>query len=97
MEYVYIKVKIYAMKYYSAITNGILSFAMMLMNLEDTVLHEINHIEKLLYFITYMWNLINKINKCMKQNRNKLIVIENQLVIATGERRGGKDKIGVWD
>lgn len=33
----------------------------------------------------------------MKQNRNKLIVIENQLVIATGERRGGKDKIGVWD
>ena len=54
MEYVYINVKIYTMKYYSAMTNGILSFAMMMMNLEDTVLHEINHIEKLLYFITYV-------------------------------------------
>ena len=54
MDYVYINIKIYTMKYYSAITNGILSFAMMQMDLEDTMLSEINHIEELLYFITYM-------------------------------------------
>ena len=31
------------------------------------------------------------------QHRNRLIDIENKLVVTKGKRLGGKDKLGVWD
>ena len=33
------------------------------------------------YYITYMWNLKNYINKCIYQNRNRLTDIENKLMV----------------
>ena len=37
-----------------------------------------------------MWNLKNKTNECIQQNRNRLTHLENKLVITRGEReRGG--------
>ena len=30
-------------------------------------------------------------------NRNKLTDIENKLMVTKGERRRGRDKLGVWD
>ena len=31
------------------------------------------------------------------QNRNRLINIENKLVVTKGEREKEKDKLGIWD
>ena len=38
------------------------------------------------YYFTYMWNLVNKINK---QDRNRLIDTENRLKVVRGERVWG--------
>ena len=43
------------------------------------------------YGITYMWNLT------YLQNRNRLPDIENRFMVTKGERRLGRDKLGVWD
>lgn len=49
-------------------------------------------------YITYTWNLNNKIDECIQQKkRNRIADIENKLVVTTGEWEGGRDKIGVWD
>ena len=47
----------------------------------------------ILYDFTHMWNLRNKTNKQRKQERNqknRLLAIENKLMIARGEVGGGK-------
>ena len=53
------------------------------MDLESIMLSEISQSERQLpYDFTYMWNLMNKINK---QNRNRLTDIENRLIAVKGE------------
>ena len=47
--------------------------------------------------ITYTWNLNNKTDECIQQNKNRIADIENKLVVTTGEWEGGKGKIRVWD
>ncbi|KAF6074932.1 hypothetical protein HJG60_009342 [Phyllostomus discolor] len=68
--------------------NKILPFATAWMNLESITLSEISQPEKdkMPYDFTYRWNLMSKINK---QNRNRLIRIENRLMDARGEEFGG--------
>ena len=44
-----------------------------------------------------MWNLKNKPNDWMEQNRNRLTDGENKLVVIRGEREGRWSKIGVGD
>ena len=43
-----------------------------------------------------MWNLKNK-NEQIQQNRNRLTDTENKLVATSGERDGGRGKIGEGD
>ena len=45
--------------------------------------------------ITYMWNLRHK--GTYLRNRNRLMDIENRLVVAKGEGEWGRDGLGVWD
>ena len=47
--------------------------------------------------IAYMWNLKNKTNECMLQNRNRLTDIESKLVITSRKREGARENLGVWD
>ena len=52
------------MEYYSAIKkNEIMTFAATWMELEIIILSEVTYIEKILYDITYMWNLKNGTNE----------------------------------
>ena len=44
-----------------------------------------------------MWNLRNKINECIYQNRNRFTDTENKQVDANGERKARTGKTGVWD
>ena len=46
------------------------------------------------YDITNMWNLKHSIIAYL-QNRKRLTDIENKLVVAKGERRWWRDKLGV--
>ena len=48
------------------------------------------------YDITYMWNLKKWYKWTYLQNRNRLTVEENILMVTKGER-GCRDKLGVWD
>ena len=76
------------MEYYSSIKmNEILTFATMWMS---TKLSEIRSDtgRKILYVITYIWNLKNKTNKCLYRNRNRLTDIEHKFTVTKGERGG---------
>ena len=59
------------------------------MDLEGIMLSEINHAEEDKYVITYN----------MESKKIKLVNIKNktnsQIVVLSGERKGGRDKIGV--
>ena len=44
-----------------------------------------------------MWNLKNKTNERMQQNRNGVIDMENKQVFARGERGEGRKEIGKGD
>ena len=59
--------------------NGILSFAMMWMDLENINLVKQLRERQILCVITYVWNLKNKTNNVYRK-------MENQLVITNGER-----------
>lgn len=48
------------------------------------------HSEKQMLYITYTWNLNNKIDECIQQKRNRIADIENKLVVTTGEWEGGR-------
>ena len=82
------------MEYYSDIKkNEILPFAATWMDLEGIMLSEISQTEKdkILYDITYTWNLKNKTHS---QKRSRLTDIENKLVVTSGKRKVGKGDIG---
>ena len=66
------------------------------MDLKGIMLSEISQ-SKILYVITYLWNLENKRNKQIQQNRNRFMDIDNKLVVTSREREGGRGKIGVGD
>ena len=44
-----------------------------------------------------MWNLRNKTDECIYQNRNRLTDTKNKRVDTNGERETGTGKTGVWD
>ena len=90
---------IYAMEYYSAIKR-----------MKFCHLQQCGWTYRILFLVKYVrqrktntvcyhltWNLRNKTNECIQQNRNRLTVIQNKLVDAGGEKEGGMGKIGVWD
>ena len=55
---------IYTMEYYSAIKlNEILPFEATWIDLEIIILSEVSQTEKVIYVITYMWNLKNETNE----------------------------------
>ena len=65
-------------------------FATTYMNLEAIILIEVNQTERQMpYDITYMWNLKKWQKETYLQNINRLMDIENKLMGAKGERRGG--------
>ena len=68
----------HTLEYYSATKKETLLFVTTWMNLEGIMLSEIREKDKLLHDLTYMENL-----KTNKQN-NKLIDLENRLVVARG-------------
>ena len=44
-----------------------------------------------------MWDLKDKTNKCIKQSRNRLTEVENNLVVTSREREREEGHIGVRD
>ena len=43
-----------------------------------------------------MWNIKNKTNEYSNTETDSQI-IENKLVVTSGENEGGRGKIGIWD
>ena len=78
------------MEYYSAIkTNKIMPFAATWMELETLILSEVSQKEKDKYnLISHIWNLIYGTNEHIFGKKNKLMVMENRLVVAKREREG---------
>ena len=84
------------MEYYSAIKNNeILPFAIMWMELQCIMLSDKSVRERQIsYDFTHMWNLRNKTNEQRekkerhRETRNRLLIIENRLVVAGGEVGG---------
>ena len=74
--------------------NEILPFAATQQDLEIILLSEVRE-RKISCDITYKWDLKKKVQMNFLQNRNRLIDIENKLVVTKGERWG--DKLRVWD
>ena len=70
------------------------------MDLKGIVLSEVSQIEALgdrerqIYIITYMCNLKNKRMNITRQNKTH---VYGELVVTSGEREGGRGKIGVRD
>ena len=85
------------MEYYSAIKkNEILPFATTQMDLESIMPSEVSQTEgedKYSYVITYMWNLKNKANECITKQK-QTHGYENKVVFTSGEREGGRGKMG---
>ena len=83
------------MEYYTAIEkNEILPYAATWMDLEGIMPREISQTEKkkILYEITYMWNLKNTKTSEYNKKRSRLTYIENKLVVPSacvGEYRDG--------
>ena len=68
------------------------------MDLQGLMLSELNQREKDKYcVIIYMWNIKNKTIACIRQNRNRLIDTENNLMVSSGKREGGRGEIVPWD
>ena len=67
-------------------------------DLENNMLSEVkSDKEKQILYITYMWNLKQLYKWKYMQNRKGLSVIENKLIVTSGERKGGKGKLEVQD
>ena len=80
------------MEYYLDIKqDAILPFATTWMDLEGIMLSELSEKDKMLYFITYMWNLKNKANEWIQQNRNQLTERTNWW-LPVGRQKGGRAK-----
>ena len=65
------------------------------MDLEGIMLSKINQMGKDKYhMISLMWNIINKINKQAKPNKNQQIVLQNRVVLSTrGEEVGSEGEV----
>ena len=81
---------IYTMEYHSAIRkNEIMPFAATWMDLEIIRLSEVCQTEKDKYHMTsHMWNLKKWYKWTYLQNRNRLMDIENKLMVTKEESRG---------
>ena len=79
------------MEYYSAMKkNEIMPFAATWMDLEIIILSEVSQKEKDKYHdITYRWNLQYDTNETIYEIKNRIMDIENRLMVAKGKR--GKD------
>ena len=79
--------------------NEILTFATTWIELERITLSEISQSKKDKYDFTHMWNLRNKQAKGKKREkpRNRLLTIENKLMVIIGEVGRGIGKIGDGD
>ena len=81
------------MEYYSAIKkNNIMSFAATWMQPESLILSEVNQKEKDKYHINHLY-VESKIwhKQTYLQNRNKLMDMENRVVVARGGGGSGMD------
>ena len=67
----------------------------MWMDLENNMLSEISQ-RQILYNITNMWTNRKEYKGMYIQSRDRLMDIENKLVITIGEG-SGRDKLQVWD
>ena len=78
---------------YSAIKNEILPLETTWVDPDSIRLSEMSETERQIhYFITYVWNIKNKMNNITKQKK-KLINVENKLVVTSWKReRKGKDR-----
>ena len=90
-------VYIYTMEHYSAIKkNEIMPFVATWMDIEITILSEVNQKEKDKYHnITYMWNLKYDTNEHIYETK-RLTDIEDRHMVAKGEGRWGREGLGVW-
>ena len=64
------------------------------MQLEIVILNEVSQKEKDKYMVSYTWNKIWHKQTCL-QNRNRLIDVENRVVVAKGEGGRERDGLGV--
>ena len=88
----------YTMENYSAIKKKeIMPFAAAWMGLEIIIISEVKSKKErqLLYDITYMWNLKYDTNEPIYET-NKIMDVENRLVVAKGEGVGGREGAGGW-
>ena len=86
------------MEYYSATKkNEIMPFATIWVQLEILILSEVKSEEKdkIPHDITYTWNLNYDTNEPICKT-NKLTDIENRLVVAKGEGKGGSGMAWFW-
>ena len=90
---------IYTLEYHSAIKkNEIFPFATTGIELESIMLSKISQRKQIPYDFIHMWNLRNKTNehrwgkKERGKPRNRLLTIENKLMVTGGEVGGGQVK-----
>ena len=69
----------------------------MWMDLESIVFSEISQRKTSTMETIYMWNLKNKTNKSIKQNRCQLTDIKKKLMVTSGDKEQGRDRMVVWN
>ena len=74
--------------------NEILPFAATWMDLENITFSEVSQTENDKYYII---SLICGNLKISIQNRNRLTVTENKLMVTRWEKQGQRNKLGSWD
>ena len=78
--------------------NEIMPFAATWTDLEIIILSEVVRERQLSYVIIYMWNLKRWYKWTYLQNRNRLIDIENKLMVTKEDSSGRSgSKLGAWD
>ena len=73
--------------------NEILPFVTTWMGLEGIMLSEIRQ-RQILYEITYIWNIENRMNKQTYQDRNRWCRYREQMAISRRKRGRVRDEIG---
>ena len=69
----------------------------MWMDLESIAFSEISQRKKNTIETIYMWNLKNKTNKSIKQNRCQLTDTEEKLMVTSVDKEQGRDRMVVWN
>ena len=88
---------IYTMEYYSTVKNEIMSTAATWMDLEIIILNEVS--QRMTNIIWYRVCVKSKIWQKWTYlwNRDGLTDTENTLMVTTGEKGWGRDRLRVWD